>query len=146
MSRFDVWELADYLLASASSSSSSDHPSHGLKAGTIAGIVIGVASALSIIAGSIFYMSKRRRTTTTPSDQIILHERDAAQVNLRTSQETEETKQVQELGEPFDFRAVPEMVGTGRVHEFGDPDQFIPELDHRALPVELQSSRSYHQD
>ena len=91
-------------------------------------------------------MYKRRGTRTTPSDQIILHEKDAAQVNVRTPPETEEIRRVQELGEPVDFRAIPEMVGTGRVHEFGDPDPFIPELDHRALPVELQAPRSYHQD
>ena len=78
-----------------------------------------------MIAGGIFYMSKRRANRTTQSDQIILHEKDAAPVN---------------------FRTLPEMEGTGRVQELGGPDQFIPELEHRALPVELQASRSYHQD
>ena len=99
--------------------------SHGLKAGTIAAIVIGVAAAFFIIAGGIFYLSKRRATRTTQSDQTILHETDTTPVN---------------------FRTLPEMVGTGRVQELGGPDQIIPEMEHTSLPVELQASRSHYQD
>ena len=58
-------------------------------------------------------------------DQIILHEKDAA---------------------PVSFQTLPEMGGIGRVQELAGPDQFVQELDHRALPAELQASRSYHQD
>ena len=134
-----IGNLLTAFLVSTFSSSPSDHstptssntstptpsPSHGLNAGTIAAIVIGAAATFLLMAGSIFYLFKRRRTRTTQHDRIIIHEKDAAPVN---------------------FRALPEMVETGQVQELGGPDHVTSELEHRALPVELQASRSYHQD
>ena len=64
----------------------------------------------------------------------------------------------QEDAAPANLRALPEMVGIGQAQELGGPDYFISELEHNAivelqssrehsvLPVELQSSRYYHQD
>ena len=59
------------------------------------------------------------------SDQIHLHEIDAVPVSS------------QSLSELEDFR---------RAQEVGGADYFLPELEHKAPPVELQASRPHHQD
>ena len=76
-----------------------------------------------MIAGGIFYLFKRRRTTTTQNDQIITQDKPAAPVRSRDLSEMEEVVRAQELG---------------------GADYFIPELEHRVSPVELQASRFHH--
>ena len=60
---------------------------------------------------------------TTQNYQITTHDETAASVNSQIISEMEEFRRAQELG---------------------GANYFIPELEHRASPVELQASRPHH--